>query len=73
MNIKGSASLRKRFAFRLWVTSYVMQADILSSVGFLLGKIDDIELVLFKSEEVKMHKKQLPFLIRDRLSGREVR
>ncbi|HVO66996.1 MAG TPA: hypothetical protein VMT12_10975 [Syntrophales bacterium] len=56
MNIKGSASFKKRFAFRLWVTSYVMQADLLSSVGFLLGKIDDVKLVLFKSEEIKMHK-----------------
>jgi len=56
LNIKGSASFKKRFAFRLWVTSYVMQADLLSSVGFLLGKIDDVKLVLFKSEEIKMHK-----------------
>ena len=58
MNIKGSASVKKRFAFRLWVTSYVIQADLLSGVELLLGKIDDIKLALFKPEEIKMHKER---------------
>jgi len=55
LNIKRTTPLKTRFAFRLRATSYVIQADILSNVRFLSGKIDDTELVRFKSEEIKMH------------------
>ena len=52
MNIKGTASLKKRFPFRLGTTSYIIPADLLSNVKFLADKVDDIELVLFESDEI---------------------
>ena len=63
MNIRRTTPLKRRSAFRLWATSYVIQADLLSNVRFLSGKIDDIELVPFKSEEIEIHEERLPFLI----------
>ncbi len=52
MNIKGTASLKKRFPFRLGTTSYIIPADLISNVRFLADKVDDVELVLFESEEI---------------------
>jgi sugar phosphate isomerase/epimerase len=38
-------------SFRIGVTSYVYPADILPNVEHLAGRVDDIELVLFESED----------------------
>jgi sugar phosphate isomerase/epimerase len=45
-------SLKNRFPFRLGTTSYIIPADLLSNVNFLADKVDDIELVLFESDEI---------------------
>ncbi|NMW18963.1 MAG: sugar phosphate isomerase/epimerase [Chlorobiaceae bacterium] len=39
------------FPFRFGTTSYIIPADILPNVEFLKDKVDDIELVLFESDE----------------------
>ena len=39
-------------AFRLGVTSYVHPADVLPNVEALCGQVEDIELVLFESDDV---------------------
>jgi len=41
----------KRFPFRLGTTSYIVPDDILPNVRYLCGKVEDIELVLFESDE----------------------
>jgi len=41
--------LKGRFPFRLGTTSYIIPADILPNVEFLVGLVDDVELVLFES------------------------
>jgi sugar phosphate isomerase/epimerase len=46
MNLKG------KFPFRIGAPSYVIPADILSNVCHLSHKVDDIELVLFESDEI---------------------
>jgi sugar phosphate isomerase/epimerase len=51
LNFKGDWSLKNRFPFRLGTTSYIIPADLLPNVGFLADKVDDIELVLFESDE----------------------
>jgi len=45
------ASRRKR-PFRLGTTSYIYPAEILPNVRSLQGRVDDIEIVLFESDEV---------------------
>jgi len=45
-------SLKGRFPFRLGTTSYIIPADILPNVRHLAPQIDDIELVLFESDEI---------------------
>ncbi len=45
-------SLKNRFPFRLGTTSYIIPADLLANVNFLEDKVDDIELVLFESDEI---------------------
>lgn len=52
MNFKGASSLKNQFPFRLGTTSYIIPADILANVRFLADRVDDIELVLFESDEV---------------------
>jgi len=52
LNTKGTLSLKNRFPFRLGTTSYIIPADLLSNVNFLGDKVDDIELVLFESDEI---------------------
>jgi len=52
LNFKGELSLKNRFPFRLGTTSYIIPADLLPNVAFLADKVDDIELVLFESDEI---------------------
>ena len=40
-----------RFPFRLGTSSYIIPDDILPNVRYLAGKVEDIELVLFESDE----------------------
>jgi len=44
--------LKGRFPFRLGTTSYIIPAEILANAEFLAPLVDDVELVLFESEEV---------------------
>lgn len=52
MNFKGDLSLKNRFPFRLGTTSYIIPAELLPNVIYLADKVDDIELVLFESDEI---------------------
>ena len=52
MNFKENPSLKNRFPFRLGTTSYVIPADLRANVAFLADKVDDVELVLFESDEI---------------------
>jgi sugar phosphate isomerase/epimerase len=40
-----------RFPFRLGTSSYIIPDDILPNVRYLAGKVEDVELVLFESDE----------------------
>ena len=48
----NSYSLKNTFAFRLGTTSYIIPDDVLPNIAFLADKIDDVELVLFESDEL---------------------
>ena len=41
----------KKYPFRLGTSSYIIPDDILPNVRYLAGKVQDIELVLFESDE----------------------
>uniref|UniRef100_Q3ARN7 Xylose isomerase-like TIM barrel domain-containing protein n=1 Tax=Chlorobium chlorochromatii (strain CaD3) TaxID=340177 RepID=Q3ARN7_CHLCH len=43
--------LKQRFPFRFGTSSYIIPADIIPNVEYLKDKVDDIELVLFESDE----------------------
>jgi adenosylcobalamin phosphodiesterase len=45
-------ALKRRFPFRLGTTSYIIPDEILPNVEFLAPRVDDIQLVLFESEEI---------------------
>ena len=44
--------LKNRLPFRLGTTSYIIPDDILPNVTMLAPSIDDIELILFESDEI---------------------
>ena len=44
--------LKGRFPFRLGTSSYIIPADIIPNVEYLADKVDDVELVLFESDEI---------------------
>jgi sugar phosphate isomerase/epimerase len=44
-------SCKERFPFRFGTSSYIIPADIIPNVEYLCDKVDDIELVLFESDE----------------------
>ena len=44
-------TLKQQFPFRFGTSSYIIPADIIPNVEFLKDKVDDIELVLFESDE----------------------
>ncbi len=44
-------SMKGAFPFRLGTTSYILPADLVPNVEFLGPLVDDVELVLFESEE----------------------
>lgn len=45
-------TLKGRFPFRLGTTSYIIPADILPNVEYLAPRVDDVELILFESDEL---------------------
>ncbi|HVO83250.1 MAG TPA: cobamide remodeling phosphodiesterase CbiR [Syntrophobacteria bacterium] len=47
-----SPASRRKPPFRLGTTSYIYAAEILPNVRSLKGKVEDIEIVLFESDEV---------------------
>jgi adenosylcobalamin phosphodiesterase len=47
-----SPASRRKPPFRLGTTSYIYPAEILPNVRSLQGKVEDIEIVLFESDEV---------------------
>jgi sugar phosphate isomerase/epimerase len=52
MGIREAGAVRARFPFRLGTTSYIIPDDILPNVRYLVGKVDDIQLILFESDEI---------------------
>jgi len=50
--MNGMQSLKGAFPFRLGTTSYIIPDDIIPNVKYLADKVDDIELVLFESDEM---------------------
>jgi len=46
MEIKG------KYPFRLGTTSFILPADIMTNVRYLAGKVDDVELLVFESDEM---------------------
>jgi len=48
----ANPDLRRRLPFRLGTTSYIYPAAILPNVRSLRNRVDDIEIVLFESDEV---------------------
>ncbi len=57
--------LKRYFPFRIGTTSYILQADILKNSEFLAPLVDDIELVLFESDEISNlpEKKEIEYLV----------
>ena len=47
-----STTLKARFSFRLGTSSYIIPDDILPNVEFLAERVDDVELILFESDEM---------------------
>jgi sugar phosphate isomerase/epimerase len=47
-----NGALKGRFPFRLGTTSYIIPDDLAPNVRYLADKVDDVELVLFESDEV---------------------
>ncbi len=44
-------TLKQKYPFRFGTSSYIIPADIIPNVEYLKDKVDDIELVLFESDE----------------------
>lgn len=44
--------MKSRFPFRLGTTSYIIPDDILPNIRYLAGKVDDVQLILFESDEL---------------------
>ncbi len=49
---RNGRSLKNAFSFRLGTTSYIIPDDVLPNIAFLADKVDDVELVLFESDEM---------------------
>ena len=45
-------SCKQNHPFRLGTSSYIIPADILANIEYLKDKVDDVELVLFESDEI---------------------
>ncbi|MCG8341703.1 MAG: sugar phosphate isomerase/epimerase [Chlorobiales bacterium] len=45
-------SCKKKFPFRVGTTSYIIPDEIVPNIEYLKDKVDDVELVLFESDEM---------------------
>lgn len=45
-------AVKKKYPFRLGTTSFILPADMLTNVRHLASKVDDIELLVFESDEM---------------------
>ena len=45
-------SCKKQFPFRVGTTSYIIPDEIIPNIEYLKDKVDDVELVLFESDEM---------------------
>ena len=52
VRLKAGPSLKRRFPFRVGATSYVVPADMLPNVTVLAERVDDVELLVFESDEI---------------------
>jgi hypothetical protein len=50
--LSGVPCLKGRFPFRIGATSFVLHADIVTNIRALAPLVDDIEVVVFESDEV---------------------
>lgn len=50
-NNQPQHNLKGRFPFRLGTTSYIIPDDIIPNLHYLAPQVDDVELVLFESDE----------------------
>lgn len=52
LGIRATGKVKGCFPFRVGTTSYIIPDDILPNVRFLAGQVDDIQLILFESDEI---------------------
>jgi len=52
MHETGGMSCKKLFPFRVGTTSYIIPADIIPNIEYLKEMVDDVEVVLFESDEI---------------------
>jgi len=52
MDIMKCAGLKNKFPFRIGTSSYIIPADILPNIEVLAPRVDDVELLLFESDEI---------------------
>lgn len=45
-------SCKKKYPFRIGTSSYIIPADIIPNIEYLKDKVDDVEIVLFESDEM---------------------
>jgi len=45
-------TLKNKFPFRLGTSSYIIPDDIIPNIKFLADKVDDVEILLFESDEI---------------------
>lgn len=50
--MKDDLYLKNRFSFRLGTTSYIIPDDVMPNIAFLADKVDDVELLIFESDEI---------------------
>ncbi|MBW2071537.1 MAG: sugar phosphate isomerase/epimerase [Deltaproteobacteria bacterium] len=58
LTVSSSFPATRRFPFRLGTTSYIYPTDILTNVCKLASEVDDIEIVLFESDELANYPSQ---------------
>jgi sugar phosphate isomerase/epimerase len=44
--------VKKKYPFRLGTTSYILPADMMTNIRYLADRVDDIELLVFESDEM---------------------
>jgi len=52
MELRKCDGLKGRYSFRIGTTSYIIPADILPNIEMLSSRVDDVELLIFESDEI---------------------